>query len=59
MKRRLIKKWNKVYSHSVVKKTDYAVNCYKKLKQRFPYKARTISGYTIVDWDKVEKYLHV
>lgn len=33
MKRRTIKKWNKVYSHSVYKKTDYAFNIYKRLKQ--------------------------
>lgn len=59
MKRRIIKKWNNVYSHTMYKKTDYAFNCYKRLKQWFPYKVRTISGYTIVDRDNVDKYLGI
>lgn len=33
MKKRIIKKWNKVYSHSVYKKADYAFYCNNRLKQ--------------------------
>lgn len=62
MKKRTIKKWNKVYCHSVVKNTNYASYCYKKLKQYFPFYLiypRTNEIITIVNWDKVSKYLGI
>lgn len=60
MKRRIIKKWNKVYSNPIFKHSDYAVNCYKRLKQWFPYKVHhTKPEFTIVDWDNVKKYLGI
>lgn len=54
MRKRQVKKWT-IPFYSLVMGNHYNLACWSKLKQYFPFYLS--ENVTIVDWDKVDKYL--